>query len=124
MIALATVGPLAINVDASSWHLYESGVYDSCDYDAMDLDHVVVLVGYGNDPDLGDYWLVRNSWSPTYGEDGYIRLKRDPVDDTPCGVDETPQDGTGCDGDGTQYPCGTCGVVFDASYPTGAGFVA
>jgi hypothetical protein len=65
MEALATVGPLAINVDASNWHTYESGIFDSCSYESMDLDHVVVLVGYGTDEELGDYWLVRNSWSPT-----------------------------------------------------------
>lgn len=121
MAALAHIGPLAINVDASSWSSYEGGVFSDCGYDDMDIDHVVVLVGYGTDEDSGeDYWLVRNSWSPTWGEHGYIRLKRDPVDATPCGVDPQPQDGTGCDGDPTQYPCGQCGAMFDVSYPTGA----
>jgi len=121
MAALATVGPLAINVDASTWKDYESGVYDGCSYDEMDIDHVVVLVGYGTDEETGqDYWLVRNSWSPSWGEKGYIRLKRDPVDSTPCGVDNNPQDGTGCDGSTVQYPCGMCGTVFDVSYPTGS----
>lgn len=61
MAAVATIGPLAINVDASTWHAYDSGVYDGCSYDNMDLDHVVTLVGYGTDAELGDYWLVRNS---------------------------------------------------------------
>mmetsp|Transcript_2833 Transcript_2833/g.5834 ORF Transcript_2833/g.5834 Transcript_2833/m.5834 type:complete len:360 (+) Transcript_2833:14-1093(+) len=121
MAALAEVGPLAVNVDASNWHKYESGVFDDCSYESMDIDHVVVLVGYGTDEETGTpYWLIRNSWSPTFGEAGYIRLLRDPVDRTPCGVDKTPQDGTGCDGAPTQYPCGQCGVVFDVSYPTGA----
>eukprot|EP00616_Rhizochromulina_sp_CCMP1243_P016292 CAMPEP_0118962106 /NCGR_PEP_ID=MMETSP1173-20130426/556_1 /TAXON_ID=1034831 /ORGANISM="Rhizochromulina marina cf, Strain CCMP1243" /LENGTH=366 /DNA_ID=CAMNT_0006910325 /DNA_START=22 /DNA_END=1122 /DNA_ORIENTATION=- len=121
MAALATVGPLAINVDASNWHDYESGVYDGCSYDEMEIDHVVVLVGYGTDEETGeDYWLVRNSWSPTWGESGYIRLKRDPVNSTPCGVDNNPQDGTGCDNATVQYPCGMCGTIFDVSYPTGA----
>ena len=122
MAALATVGPLAVNVDASDWADYESGVFSGCSYDDMDIDHVVVLVGYGTDEESGeDYWLVRNSWGVTWGERGYIRLKRDPVDDTPCGVDDTPQDGTGCfaDRNTPQKPCGQCGVVFDASYPTG-----
>jgi cathepsin L len=120
MTALAAVGPLAINIDASTWSSYESGVFDGCSYDDMDIDHVVALVGYGTDAGTGtDYWLVRNSWSPSWGEQGYIRLKRDPLDATPCGVDTQPEDGTGCDGAGTQYPCGQCGTVFDVSYPTG-----
>jgi len=44
----------------------------------------------------GDYWLVRNSWSPMWGERGYIRLRRET---TPrCGTDVTPDHGTGCKG--------------------------
>lgn len=42
-----------------------------------DLNHAVQLVGYGTDPKDGDYWLVRNSWSPVWGERGYIRLRRE-----------------------------------------------
>ena len=49
MTALAAVGPLAINIDASAWSAYESGVFDGCSYDDMDIDHVVALVGYGTD---------------------------------------------------------------------------
>lgn len=124
MAALAKVGPLAVNVDASTWSSYESGVYDGCSYDDMDIDHVVVLVGYGTDEDTGtDYWLIRNSWSPSWGESGFIRLKRESPEETICGVDNTPQDGTGCEGDTVQYPCGQCAVLFDTSYPTGAGVV-
>ena len=36
----------------------------------------IVMEGYGIDPMLGKYWLVRNSWGPNYGEKGYIRLRR------------------------------------------------
>lgn len=118
---LATKGPLAVNVQANTWRDYESGIYDGCsNLTNVDIDHVVQLVGYGYDKKLGSaYWLVRNSWNTGFGENGYIRLKRR---DTPeCGTDPTPQDGTGCtDGPKVQHVCGTCGLLFDASYPTGA----
>jgi len=41
------------------------------------INHAVILVGYGKDLVSGlDYWLVRNSWGVSWGEAGYIRLKR------------------------------------------------
>jgi len=113
---IATVGPLAINVEAMPWQHYEEGVFNGCNQTDPDIDHVVQLVGYGVDPQLGDYWLVRNSWSPTFGEDGYIRLARPST--TPCGWDTKPSDGTGCKGGPAKvYVCGTCGVLFDTSFP-------
>ena len=55
------VGPVAITVDASQWSTYAGGVFDGCNQESPELDHGVLLVGYGTDADLGDYWLVRNS---------------------------------------------------------------
>jgi len=90
--AVATVGPIAVAVDASAWSNYESGIFNGCDYSAnIDVNHVVVLVGYGTDEALGDYWLIRNSWGTGYGENGYIRLARESVE--VCGIDSTPLDG-------------------------------
>jgi cathepsin L len=66
MNAVATVGPLAVNIDASLWHYYESGVFDGCAQDNVDINHVVGLLGYGTCEVHGDYWLIRNSWSPTW----------------------------------------------------------
>lgn len=64
--ALATVGPIAITVDASTWSSYTGGVYNGCNQASPELDHGVMLVGYGTDSISGlDYWLVRNSWGPT-----------------------------------------------------------
>nr|BBJ29174.1 papain family cysteine protease containing protein [Acanthamoeba castellanii] len=114
--ALTTTGPLVINVDVSSWHAYESGVFDGCNQTNPDINHVVQLVGYGTDAKEGDYWLVRNSWSPVWGEKGYIRLKRrsNPI----CGIDLKPSDGTGCKGGpATVTVCGECGLLYDVSYP-------
>jgi cathepsin L len=117
MDALAHTGPLAVNVDASSWFLYESGVFDGCHYsNNITIDHVVQLVGYGRDSGLGmDYWLIRNSWNPTFGENGFIRIRRT---DVACGWDVEPQQGTACNGSPDQlWVCGECGIVFDTSYP-------
>jgi cathepsin L len=79
---------------------------------------------------------VRNSWSPAWGEAGYIRLSM--TSSPQCGTDLNPsvrprhpltlcsshsrpatqQDGTGCKGGPpTQRVCGTCGILFDNSYP-------
>jgi len=66
MTAIANKGPISISVDASTWHLYETGVFDGCNQTNPDINHAVQLVGYGTDDKLGDYWLVRNSWSPKF----------------------------------------------------------
>ena len=92
---LAEVGPLAVSVYASSWGAYSGGVFEGCSYDSnIALNHAVQLVGYGSDPTDGDYWIVRNSWGPGWGEDGYIRLRRDAA--AQCGTDSSPADGSAC----------------------------
>jgi cathepsin L len=64
MNAVAQVGPVAIVLDASTFRSYEGGIFDGCDYENIELDHAVQLVGYGECPEHGPYWLVRNSWGP------------------------------------------------------------
>jgi len=113
MNAVATVGPVA----------YSNGVYNGCNQKTPDIDHGVVLVGYGEE-DGQKYWLVRNSWNAKWGEQGYIRLARFDHEDELCGLDITPLDGTACNGDTTPVKvCGTCGILFDGSYPLNAAVV-
>jgi len=87
MEALYSRGPLGISLDAShdSFTFYSSGVYyePKCSADYDDLDHAMVLVGYGTDAKSGDYWLVKNSWSTLWGDGGYIKVSRD---NKGCGV--------------------------------------
>ena len=122
MNAVAKLGPIAISVDASNWHSYQGGVFNGCNQVNPDIDHAVVLTGYGVDHVTGlKFWRVRNSWSASWGENGYIRLLRSENDETNCGKDITPEDGTACEGDtAPQKVCGTCGILFDSSYPVGA----
>ena len=118
--AVAFIGPQAITVDAANWHDYAYGVYDGCGTDSVSLDHGVQMVGYGVDPEFGPYWTVRNSWGTSFGEEGYIRIKRY-ADKTPCGVNTDPSGGTGCkNGPPTQEVCGACGILTDVSYAVGA----
>mmetsp|Transcript_25836 Transcript_25836/g.31240 ORF Transcript_25836/g.31240 Transcript_25836/m.31240 type:complete len:362 (+) Transcript_25836:217-1302(+) len=67
--------PVAIGINAAkkSFQLYKSGVFSGqC---GIMIDHGVVAVGYGTDEDSGmDYWMIRNSWSPKWGEKGYVRI--------------------------------------------------
>lgn len=66
-------GPIAVAVDATSFMLYEGGVLTACEGSA--LDHGVLLVGYNNTASP-PYWIIKNSWGPEWGEDGYIRIRK------------------------------------------------
>ena len=47
------------------------------------LDHAVLLVGYGKEWNDKEYWLIKNSWSSYWGDDGYVKIAMEPND---CGV--------------------------------------
>jgi C1A family cysteine protease len=84
---------IAIEADQKEFQLYKSGIFTgSC---GTNLDHGVLLVGYGTFED-DDYYLVKNSWGTTWGADGYIYLGR-----------------------GSQYNdgAGQCGLLMEGSYP-------
>lgn len=116
--AVATVGPITVSVAAAPWnHLhYGGGIFDGCSSapDGAVIDHAVQLVGYTE-----DYWLIRNSWGSSWGEDGYIRLSR--KNDRHHAKDTQPLDGLACAGQNeTVTVWGECGVLFDSSYPIGS----
>ena len=90
---------VAIEADQSSFQLYKSGVFTgSC---GTNLDHGVLLVGYGTMNGL-DYYILKNSWgSSSWGDQGYMYIGK--------GVDPT----------GKPYNSGKgqCGVLMQGVYP-------
>uniref|UniRef100_A0ACD5TL50 Uncharacterized protein n=1 Tax=Avena sativa TaxID=4498 RepID=A0ACD5TL50_AVESA len=91
--------PVSVGIEAGGpeFQLYESGVFTGrC---GTELDHGVVAVGYGTTDDGKDYWIVRNSWGPSWGEGGYIRMERNV----------------------TAARTGKCGIAMMASYPVKTG---
>ncbi|GFR45554.1 hypothetical protein Agub_g6948 [Astrephomene gubernaculifera] len=113
--------PVAVAICAGAgMQFYSRGIISSC---CEGLNHGVLVVGYnvssssssdgagsqqqvkeggtaaaaaGAEADAGgdSFWIVKNSWGPSWGEEGYFRLKM---------------------GEG---PMGLCGIASAASYPT------
>ncbi|KAK6253516.1 hypothetical protein QUC31_015236 [Theobroma cacao] len=86
--------PVSVAIEAGGrpFQLYHSGVFTG--HCGTNLDHGVVAVGYGTEDGV-DYWTVKNSWGPDWGENGYIRMERNVA--------------------GTST--GKCGIATMASYP-------
>ncbi|XP_072045821.1 LOW QUALITY PROTEIN: cathepsin L-like peptidase [Amphiura filiformis] len=84
--AIGTLGPVAVGIDASrpTFSFYSHGVYydKNCGNTTDDLDHAVLAVGYG-EMDKKKYWLIKNSWSTYWGNNGYVMID---WKDNNCGV--------------------------------------
>lgn len=59
---------MAVRVDATNWKSYASGIFNNCD---TKINHAVFMVGSSEQA-----WTIKNSWSPLWGEQGFIRLAK------------------------------------------------
>lgn len=86
--ALAYRGPVTVSIDTdhdSFLHIGEGIYHDpNCCSSKHDLDHVVLLVGYGTDDFGRDYYIAKNSYGSSWGEDGFFKISRNHMNH--CGV--------------------------------------
>ncbi|XP_063700863.1 crustapain-like [Culicoides brevitarsis] len=78
--ALHKYGWLSVCVNANEWSTYQGGILTETASKKADVNHAVNLVGYGEETVNGKttkFWLIRNSWGSSWGENGYIRIERD-----------------------------------------------
>lgn len=74
--ALANHGPVAIALYVSSgFQNYKSGVFFDTTYKSQFVNHAVLAVGYGV-LNGEEYYLIKNTWGTSWGQNGYIYLAR------------------------------------------------
>lgn len=88
--AVKNYGPVTVAIDASrpTFTFYSHGVYydDKCKNSSDSLDHQVLVVGYAK-IDGKFVWIVKNSWSTYWGDNGYIMMS---AENNNCGVMDMP----------------------------------
>ncbi|XP_028130753.1 uncharacterized protein LOC114326559 [Diabrotica virgifera virgifera] len=87
-IALATLGPVTAAIDAGkeTFQFYSEGIYDdpACGNTPEQMNHAVLIVGYGQEADGRKYWLVKNSYGPNWGIGGYVKMAKE--NNNQCGI--------------------------------------
>lgn len=70
--------PVTVGVSAGMpvFQLYKDGVFDHPLSSSMALDHAMVVIGYGTTKQGINYWKLKNSWGTTWGQEGFMLMKR------------------------------------------------
>jgi len=79
-----TNGPVSVGMDGGTQDImnYAGGIFTG---ECSAINHAVLLVGYGFDSSTNlDFWIIRNSWSVNWGENGYLRVARNSTNNGSC----------------------------------------
>ncbi|KAA0068045.1 vignain-like [Cucumis melo var. makuwa] len=87
--------PVAVAIASGGFDFkfYGQGMFTEENFCGYNIDHTVVVVGYGTDED-GDYWIIRNQYGTQWGMNGYMKMQR-----------------------GARNPQGVCGMAMQPAYP-------
>lgn len=86
LLAAVKINPVAVAIEADQlvFEQYSSGILDSSLCGSR-MDHAVTVVGYGNDG-TENYYIVRNSWGPYWGDKGYVKISSTTPGAGVCGI--------------------------------------
>ena len=73
---------VAVEADSAVFQMYTGGVVDSTAC-GTSLNHGVLAVGYTD-----EYWIVKNSWGPSWGDEGYIKIAYKATGAGICGINQ------------------------------------
>jgi len=79
-----TGGPIAVGITVEPYmKVYKSGILHCLSNREEDITHAVLLVGYGEENGQ-EYYILKNSWGNSWGENGYFRILRNK--DNACAI--------------------------------------
>jgi len=84
---LVQLGPVSVAVNADTLLRYKSGIFKGNGCDPEELNHAVLLTGYGVDAQGNKFWNMKNSWDTDWGEKGYARIA---FGQNVCGIASEP----------------------------------
>ncbi|BFZ24893.1 hypothetical protein BsWGS_27932 [Bradybaena similaris] len=84
-VAVGQMGPVTVGIDSrrKEFVLYKGGIYDDEYCSSTELDHAILVVGYGTLKGQ-DFWIIKNSWGEEWGEKGFALMSRNK--DNQCGI--------------------------------------